>query len=579
MIVSEFLLQCLKQAGVTKIFGVTGDALNTFVDAVRRQDQIRWIAMRHEENAAFAAYGEAAMTGNLSVCAGTVGPGALHLLNGLYNAKKERVPVLAVSGQVATVEIGSGYFQEVNLTKVYDEVCAFQAVIRSAEQAPRIILKAIEIALQERTVCRIELPIDIAGMEIKGTGMIHTIFRSEARLIPSVKEIAALSALINEAETVTILAGSGSREAKNQVIALAELLNAPIVHTLKAADTYNESDPHVAGITGLLGNPPGYAAVMNADLLLMLGTDFPYSDFLPHNRKIAQIDIRIENLGNRAPVNLGILGDMAETLTRLLPQLQAKTSTSFKDGIFAKLENWRKHIINQSSLKRDRTPLHPQLFAHEIGRLASSDAIFTVDVGESTIWLARFVDLLGERRLLGSFNHGSMAVAFAAALGAQSIDSGRQVWAFAGDGAFAMGMQDFVTAVRYKWPVKLIVFNNSELSFVKTEMEEAGLVPFKDALHLQNPNFAKYAVACGGDGIRVEKADQIIPAIEAALRSDKPFLIEAMVSAGEISLPPSITKKEAWGFGTSKIREILLAIKGDEEQWDAIKEELKSSVS
>ncbi len=578
MTVSEYLLSCLQQAGVTQIFGVTGDALNTFVDAIRRQEKIRWIAMRHEENAAFAACAEAAITGNLAVCAGTVGPGALHLLNGLYNAKKERVSVLSISGQVATVEMGTGYFQEVDLTKVYDEVCAYQAIIRSPEQAPRIILKAIQIALHERTVCRIELPVDIAGMQIKGKGLIHPIFRPQAKLVPSPGEVEALASLINSQASVTILAGEGSRNAKAQVIALSELLNAPIVHTLKAADVFNESDPHVAGITGLLGNPPGYQAVQKADLLLMLGTDFPYTAFLPHDRKIAQVDIRIENIGNRAPVNLAVLGDIGKTLDMLLPLIEAKTSTAFRDGIFSKLESWRKHIISESSLKRDRTPLHPQLFAHEISKYASSDAIFTVDVGESTIWMARFVDLLGERRLLGSFNHGSMAVAFPAALGAQSLNPARQVWAFAGDGAFVMGMQDFVTAVRYKWPVKLVVFNNSELSFVKTEMEEAGLPPFKEALHLDNPNFALYAQACGGEGVRVTHADEIIPAIKAALKSDKPFLIEAMVSAGEISLPPTITAVEAWGFGGSKVRELLLAIKGDEGQWDGLKEEVKSFI-
>jgi len=579
MIVSEILLSCLQQAGVTKIFGVTGDALNTFVDAIRRQDQIKWIAMRHEENAGFAAYAEAALTGNLAVCAGTVGPGALHLLNGLYNAKKERVPVLAISGQVATLQMESNYFQEVDLTKVYDDVCAFQAIIRSPEQAPRIILKAIQIALHERTVCRIELPVDIAAMQAKGKAMMHPIFRPQARLIPSAQEISALATLINTHSTMTILAGAGCRDAKSEVIELAEKLKAPIVHTLKAADIFNESDPHVAGLTGLLGNPSGYSAVQRGEVLLMLGTDFPYTDFIPQNRKIAQVDTRIENIGNRAPVDVAVLGDIKETLRLLLPVVEEKTSTQFRDYIFSKLASWRKHIIDQSSLKRDREPLHPQIFAHEISLRASSDAVFTVDVGECTIWLARFVDLHTGRRLLGSFNHGSMAVAFPAALGAQSIDPTRQVWAFAGDGAFAMCMQDFVTAVRYNWPVKLLVFNNSELSFVKTEMEEAGLVPFKDALHLQNPDFAAYARACGGESARVEHADEIVPAIEAAIRSKKPFLIEAMVSAGEISLPPTITAKEAWGFGTSKLSEILLSIRGDEGQWAGVTEELKNSIN
>jgi thiamine pyrophosphate-dependent acetolactate synthase large subunit-like protein len=576
MNVSEQILQILKEVGVTQIWGVTGDALNTFTDALRDDDQIKWIAVRHEENGAFAAGAEAQMTENLAVCAGTVGPGTLHLINGLYNAKKERVPVLAISGQVARENLGTNYFQEVGLTKIFDDVCAYQAVIRSAEEAPRVALKAIQIALDQRAVVRVEIPVDIAVEEAKGSHYKHPVFRGNATLVPSEEDVNKIANALNKAEKITILAGAGCRGCREAVLSLSEKLKAPIVHTLRSSDVIHNDDKNVVGLTGLIGNPSGYHAVMEAEVLLMLGTDFPYSNFLPDDSTIVQIDKRIENIGNRVKVDIGVQGDCSATLQQLDSKILPKNDTQFLDGLVEHFTKWKKQKEESSSLKNDEEPLHPQLFMNVINRKAANDACFTVDVGESAIWVAHHLTLNGKRRLLGSFNHGSMAVGFPAAMGIQSVNPGRQVWAIVGDGAFGMCMNDFITAVRYNWPLKILVYNNSQLGFVKIEMEEAGFAMADEALGLQNPNFAEYAKLCGGDGFRVTHASDIEKAIDLAIASPKPFIIDAVTNPGELSLPPNITLEEAWGFGKSKVKEILLSVKGDKNQKSNLMDEIKA---
>lgn len=575
MNVSEQILEILKNVGVTQIWGVTGDALNTFTDALRDDDAIKWNAVRHEENGAFAACAEAEMTENLAVCAGTVGPGTLHLINGLYNAKKERVPVLAISGQVARVNMGTNYFQEVGLTQIFDDVCAYQAVIRSAEEAPRVVLRAIQIALEQRAVVRVEIPVDIAVQEAQGDHYAHKVFRANAVLVPSDEDINTLATAINEAKNITILAGAGCKGSRDEVLALSEKLKAPIVHTLRSSDIIHNDDKNVVGLTGLIGNPSGYHAVMNADLLIMLGTDFPYSNFLPDKAKIIQIDKRLENIGNRVKVDIGVQGDCLATLQKLDLKILPRTETKFLDNLMENFKKWKKNKTENSSLKMDEEPLHPQLFMNALNQKASDDACFTVDVGESAIWVAHHLTLSGKRRLLGSFNHGSMSVGFPAAMGIQSVNPGRQVWAIVGDGAFGMCMNDFITAVRYNWPVKILVYNNSQLGFVKIEMEEAGYAMADEALGLQNPNFAEYAKLCGGDGIRVEHAADIDKAIEMAIASPKPFIIDAVTNPGELSLPPHITLEEAWGFGKSKVKEILLSVSGEKNQKENLMDEIK----
>lgn len=576
MNVSEQILEILENAGVTQIWGVTGDALNTFTDAIRGSDKIKWNAVRHEENGAFAACGEAQVTGNLAVCAGTVGPGTLHLINGLYNAKKERVPVLALSGQVARVNIGTNYFQEVGLTKVFDDVCAFQAVIRSAEEAPRVVLKAIQIALEQRAVVRVEIPVDIAVEEAAGDHYMHKVFRSDATLKPSEQAVQKAADAINAAENITIFAGVGCRYCHDEVIQLSEMLNAPIVHSFRASDIFHNDERNVVGITGLLGNPSGYQAVMKCDLLLMLGTDFPYSNFLPDEATVVQIDNRIENIGNRVKVDVGVHGDAGETLKMLIPQVKTKSDADFLDHISKKFEEWKKDKSNEHTDDFGTKPIHPQLFMREISQRASSDAHFTVDTGESAIWVAHHLSLHSDRRLFGSFNHGTMAVGFPLAMGIQAALPGKQVWAIIGDGAFGMCMNDFITAVRYNWPVKILVYNNSQLGFVKIEMEEAGYAMSDEALGLVNPNFAEYAKLCGGDGIRVEDAGDIEKAVQMAIDSPKPFVIDAVTNPGELSLPPHISLEQAWGFGKSKVKEILLTTQGEKAQKSNLMSEIKA---
>lgn len=574
--VAQQLLDILTDVGVKQIFGVTGDALNFFVKAIEKQDQVEWIGVKHEGNGSFAAFAQGELGNTIGVCAGTTGPGALHLINGLYNAKKERTPVIAITGQVPLKKMGINYFQEVDLQKMFDDVCDYQAIIRSPEQAPRVIQRAIKIALANRTVCRIELPADIAEMDAQGQEFICPIPSSDAVLVPGNAHIVKAAQLINEAKRIAILAGCGCRLAREEVVQLSGKLNAPITHTLKASDIFDHDTENVVGLTGLIGNPSGYSAVMNCDLLLMLGTDFPYSEFLPVSTKTIQVDIRPENIGNRKSVDVGIHGDILPFLQKILPRVNPKPDDSFLKKLTANFSQWRRNMKADASPQRDNEPLHPQIFADLINTHASANAIFTIETGTSAIWAAHHISFHSDRRLIGSFNHGSMAVGLPAAIGAQFLNRQREVWCLSGDGAFNMDMQDFITAVKYNLPVKILIFNNAELSFVKLEMEEAGLAPSLGALHQQNVNYSEYARLCGGDGVRVEHAKDIEPAIRRAKESTKPFIIDAVVSSGELSLPPQISWSQAMGFGVSKAKEGLQAVTGNKDQWENLLKELKS---
>lgn len=574
--VSEQLLDILLSVGVKKVYGVTGDALNFFVKAIEQRDGVDWIGMKHEGNASFAAFGDSQTTGNLAVCAGTVGPGALHLINGLYNAKKERTPVIAITGQINQKQQGTSFFQEVDLKKVFDDVCDYQAIIETPEQAPMVIQRAIKIAIANNAVCRIELAANVAEMKAENKQFVHPILKYKSNLVPDEAVILEAAHLLNHAKTVGILAGDGCRESREAVIALSKKLNAPITHSLRASDVFDHDTENVVGLTGLIGNPSGYNAVMKCDLLLMLGTDFPYIDFLPHDTKTIQVDIRQENIGNRTAVTLGVWSDMSSFLEMINPKINQKEDSRFMDKLKDSFNNWRQNMKDQASPTRENEPLHPQIFADLVNEHASSDAIFTVETGTSAIWAAHHISFNKQRRLIGSFNHGSMAVGLPSAIGAQMANPDKEIWCLSGDGAFNMAMQDFITAVRYELPIKVLIFNNSELSFVKLEMEQVGLAASLDALHETNMNFAEYARLCGGDGVRVEHAEDIDVAIIQAKQSKKPFIIDAVVSSGALSLPPHIGVKEAIGFGTSKLKEVGQVITGDKDQWHNLKKELQS---
>ena len=576
--VCETLLDILAGVGVRQIFGVTGDALNAFLEAIRKDDRFEWIGVRHEENAAYAACAQAELTGGIGVCAGTVGPGALHLINGLYNAKKEGAGVVAITGQVAHAERDTNYFQEVDLTKMFDDICTYQAVIHTPEQMPRLAEIAVQKALADRKPTRIELPIDVTTAKVRNLHFMHPLVCQQPIMLPSREQLDEAAELINQGKRVTLFCGVGCRDAKDEVMELAEKLGAPLVHTLRAKDIFDYGDGNVVGLTGLIGNPSGYHAVHDCDVLLMLGTNFPYDGFIPKGTRIIQVDYKVENIGRRAPVMIGLVGTIRETVRELLPRIQPARQEPFFPQLCKLRDKWLKQMDAQASLSRTDEPLHPQLFAKAISDRAADDAIFGVDVGECTVWVARQVKLNGPRRMVGSFNHGSLGAGFPVAMGAIAMQPEREVWAFCGDGGFGMSMQDFVTAVRFNWPIKVIVFNNSELGFVKMEMEVSGLPMNEEATGLLNPDFAEFARACGGDGVRVEHVDGVTAAVEQALASDKPFIIDAVVSPGELTMPPTITMEEVWGFGISKVKEAIMGLQGDHKQWQGWRDEFKASI-
>jgi thiamine pyrophosphate-dependent acetolactate synthase large subunit-like protein len=576
MNVSEQLLNILTDEDVLHIFGVAGDALNPLVSAIANQDTIKWVRVKHEGNGSYAAFAQGELNGNLGVCASTVGPGALHLINGLYNAKAERSPVLAITGQIPLGEMGSNFFQEVNLEKIFDEICDYQAVVRSPEEAPRVMLKAIRTAINNKSVCRIELPADIAEMRAENNDFVHRVFRSESGTVPSQRQLEKAALMINESERTGILGGAGCRNAREEVLALSRKINAPITHTLRASDIFDHDTDNVVGLTGLIGNPSGYKAIMDCDLLIMMGTDFPYKDYLPRHTKTIQIDIRPENIGNRTPVSLGMEGSIKETVTALISHCKAKKDSVFLDGLREEFSEWKTKMEREADPENDLTPMHPQVIAWQLSELASDDAVFTIDTGTSAIWASNHMSFHSDRRMIGSFNHGSMAVGLPAAIGAQVQFPEREIWAMVGDGAFNMALQDFSTAVEHKLPLKIIIFNNSELGFVKIEMEEAGLAPNFNALQVNNFNFAEYAKLCGGDGIKVDKAEDVIPAIKQAKKSTKPFVIDVVVTKGELPIPPIVGFEEAKDFSVSKVKEILKSIGGDKKQWDNLKKQIEA---
>ncbi len=578
--ISEAILDVLADAGARDVFGVVGDVINPFVLATIKDPRFRWITVRHEEHAGYAAAAQSQLTGRIGVCAGTSGPGALHLINGLYNAQKEGAAVIAITGQVPTAQRGSDFHKEMDLTKVFDDVCAYQAIIETPAQVPRMVEIAAQKALTERVVTRVEVAADVFTRDITSEHYTHPLVHTLPAVSAPGKELEKAAALLQQGNRVTIFCGIGCRNAKPDVLALAEKLGAPLAHTLRALDIFDYDDGPVVGLTGNIGNPAGLHAVNDCDVLLMLGTDFPYSEFLPDGRPIIQVDNNVDHIGRRAPVTLGLVGDVGETVRSLLPLLGSdRKSVKFRDHLLEIRKKWHKHMDAQASLSRTDEPLHPQLFARAISDAAADDAIFAVDVGECAIWVARQMAMSSERRMVGGFNHGSLGSGLPTALGAAALDPSRQVWALCGDGGFGMSMNDFVTAVRYGWPLKVLIFNNSEFGFVAMEMQVAGMPKNDEATGLTNPDFAAYARACGGDGVRVEHAANIMPAIEQAIASDKPFIIDAIVSAGELSMPPHIGLDEFYGFGISKLREGILGIKGDHRVWQEWRDEFKAFFS
>ncbi len=553
--VADLLVDVLAETGVQRIYGVSGDSLNGITDSIRTSKRIQWIHVRHEETAAFAAGAEAHLTGRLAVCAGSCGPGNLHLINGLYDCHRSRVPVLAIAAQIPSNEIGSGYFQETHPEHLFAQCSHYCELVSQPEQMPRVLEIAIQTAISRRGVAVVTLPGDIGFRDAVERGPRLHFAEPKPTVCPSDNEISELARILNDSKKTTILAGAGCAGAHEELIALAGTLKAPVVHALRGKEFVEYDNPFDVGMTGLLGFSSGYHAMMNCDTLLMLGTDFPYQQFYPEDATIIQVDIRGEQIGRRTKVDLGLIGDVKTTLTALIPKLQMKNNSAHLNDSLTHYREARKGLDDLATGEPGRKPIHPQYVAKMLDELAAKDAIFSCDVGTPTIWAARYLTMNGKRRLLGSFTHGSMANALPQAIGAQVSHPGRQVIALSGDGGLAMLMGDLLSLQQLQLPVKIIVLNNSSLAFVELEMKAAGIVDF--GTDLRNPNFAKMAEAAGLLGLKAETPEQVVPMIEQALQHDGPALVEVLVSRQELSMPPTITVDQAKGFGLFMLRAVL----------------------
>jgi pyruvate dehydrogenase (quinone) len=559
--VADLLVDVLAKAGVERIYGVSGDSLNGITDAIRAGKQLQWIHLRHEETAAFAAGAEAHLTGRLAVCAGSCGPGNLHLINGLYDCHRSRVPVLAIAKQIPSNEIGSGYFQETKPEHLFAQCSHYCELVSQPEQMPRVLEIAMQTALSRRGVSVVAIPGDVALRDAVERESRLRFPPPKPNVCPSDEEIATLAKVLNKAKKITILGGAGCAGAHAELIELAGKLNAPIVHAMRGKEFIEYDNPFDVGMTGLLGFSSGFHAMMDSDLLLMIGTDFPYQPFFPKDAAIVQIDIHGEQLGRRTKVDYGFVGDTKTTLGALLPKLDQNDNDRH---LKASLEHYKKARQGLDELATDgsgKKPIHPQYVARVLDKIASKDAIFSCDVGTPTIWAARYLTMNGRRRLLGSFNHGSMANALPQAIGAQVSHPGRQVVSLSGDGGLAMLMGDVLSLRQLNAPVKIIVFKNNSLAFVELEMKAAGILDF--GTDLKNPNFAKIAEGAGLLGLTAETPDQVRPMIQQALKHDGPALIEVLVNRQELSMPPTITAEQVKGFSLFTLKAVLSG-RGDE---------------
>ncbi|MFD5635097.1 pyruvate dehydrogenase [Streptomyces sp. NPDC127077] len=554
--VAEQFVDILVRAGVERLYGVVGDSLNPVVDAIRRNAAIDWIQVRHEETAAFAAGAEAQITGKLAACAGSCGPGNLHLINGLYDAHRSMAPVLALASQIPSSEIGLGYFQETHPDQLFRECSHYSELISSPKQMPRLLQTAIQHAVGQSGVSVVSLPGDIASEPAPDKPVETALVTSRPTVRPGDTEIEKLVAMIDEAEKVTLFCGSGTAGAHAEVMEFAEKIKSPVGHALRGKEWIQYDNPFDVGMSGLLGYGAAYEATHECDLLILLGTDFPYNAFLPDDVKIVQVDVRPENLGRRSKLDLAVWGDVRETLRCLIPRVRPKGNRRFLDKMLKKHSDALEGVVKAYTRKVDRhVPIHPEYVASVLDELADENAVFTVDTGMCNVWAARYISPNGSRRVIGSFSHGSMANALPMAIGAQFTDPRRQVVSMSGDGGFSMLMGDFLTLVQYDLPVKVVLFNNSSLSMVELEMLVAGLPSYGTTN--KNPDFAAVARACGAFGVRVEKPKHLAGALKDAFRHKGPALVDIVTDPNALSIPPKISADMVTGFALSASKIVL----------------------
>jgi pyruvate dehydrogenase (quinone) len=556
--VADQIAATLANVGVERIYGVVGDSLNGITDSLRRQGRIRWVHMRNEEVGAFAAGAEAHLTGKLAVCAGSCGPGNLHLINGLFDCHRSRVPVLAIAAQIPSAEIGSGYFQETQPEILFRECSHYCQLISSPAQMPRVLEEAIRAAVGQRGVAVIVISGDTALKDVAEVSAprIGGLLPGPSIVLPVQSELNRLAALLNASRRVTLLCGSGCAGAHDALLALGAKLQSPMVHALRGKEHVEWDNPYDVGMTGLIGFSSGYYAMKDCDTLLMLGTDFPYRQFYPESHvHIAQIDIRPQNLGRRAPIELGLVGDVSATIEALLPLLDQKTDGAHLNDARHHYREARKGLDDLAQGRNGKRLIHPQQIARVLSELAAEDAVFTCDVGLPTVWAARYLAMNGKRRLIGSFWHGSMANAMPQAIGAQCAYPGREVISLSGDGGFTMLMGDFLSLVQLDLPVKVVVFNNGALGFIELEQKSTGFLD--TGTDFVNPNFAAMAEAVGVRGIRLERPEDVETGLAAALAHKGPVLVDAVVNRMELAMPPKVNAEMAKGFSLYMLKAVL----------------------
>jgi pyruvate dehydrogenase (quinone) len=554
--IADIVVATLQASGVRQVYGVPGDSLNGFTDAIRRNPEVEWAHVRHEEAAAFAAAGEAAITGELAVCAGSCGPGSLHLINGLFDAQRSRVPVLAVAAQIPPSEIGRGYFQETHPQELFRECSVYCELVSEPDQLPGLLEIAIRSALERGGVAVLVVPGEIFLADAGRSRKPRAIRRSTSVIRPDDAALQAAAEILDRAQCPTILAGAGCQGAHEQLIALAETLKAPIVHSLRGKEFVEYDNPYDVGMTGLLGFSSGYRAIEHCDALLMLGTDFPYRQFYPDpDVPVIQVDVRGEHIGRRVPVEVPLLGTVRDTIDALLPHLTHKSDAGHLDRMTAHYARTRRRLDALASEDRNRSPLHPQFVSATIDRLATEDAAFLADVGSLTVWAARYLRMNGRRRLIGSFTHGSMANALPQAIGVQSVDPRRQVITLSGDGGLTMLLGELLTLRQLRLPVKVVVFNNGSLAFVELEMKAVGIVNY--GTELETTDFAALARSLGLHANRVERPDQLEQALRDAFAHDGPAVVDVLTARQELSLPPKLSVEQIRGFSLYAARTVL----------------------
>lgn len=574
--VADQLVETLEQAGVKRIYAVTGDSLNEVNEAVRKNGHIQWIHVRHEETGAYAAGAEAQLTGNLACCAGSSGPGHVHLINGLYDAHRSHASVLAIASTVLTHEAGTHYFQETDTIKLFDDCSYYNQLADTPEQVVRMLQGAMQAAISQKGVGVIGLPGDVAACEAAEPISSACSFPTRRHVVPDAEDLVRLARLLNEAEKITIYCGIGAKEAHKEVVELSQRLHAPVGYTFKAKMEIQYDNPNEVGMTGLLGMPSAYASMHDAEVLLLLGTDFPYESFMPDGNTIVQIDLNAGRLGRRAKLQMGLCGDCKDTLQALLPLLQQKDNDHFLREQLALYKKVKNYLFSSAQVKGKEDNIQPEYLIAMINEMAAPDAIFTVDTGMTCVWGARYLQATGQRKMLGSFNHGSMANALPQAIGASLSYPERQVFALCGDGGLSMTLGDLATVVQYKLPIKLVVFNNHSLGMVKLEMAVAGLSDWQTDMY--NPDFGQVALSMGLPGYTIRRPEELHNAMQMALATPGPVLLNVITDPNALAMPPKIEFSQLAGYAQSmfklmihgRTKEVLDTINTNLKHWKEV---------